>query len=571
METPNEDNNHRDAPNESEHDRMADADEEEKLKRLMERAIARFSPERDVQVIPSQEETITEKMKDVKLEEIIACNNCSQVCKDPLQCPECHTCTYCKEECRLEHWNKIHHRKCECIKISGPGKNKYKVVPSPGNSFGKICVATEDLPQNFFIKSELPLAAVIFYTKEQLDTLSPEAIHALFGDKDRIGTIFFPNDSADVIPFDNIADPILRPISQLTSLLAKKHSYIGKANYFHTTLCGSESEVEAVKSIHSWLADPSVSDKQVSSIFGSMIINATQCVPLLTPAQISFGFFPAASMFNHSCNPNADVKFTAGKIHIYSNRPIKAGEEITIDYLGGKACISGRSERQKMLQKFNNFECRCPKCRESLDFVPSSLTLEAYQDSLTDLARKIMKEMRENYEKKNYLKVAKIVQRLWDSDREALLRIPYTLINIVYTASISVIMTTEDLYTNTFTTLCEMIDYCIFLMHQDAINTLIDGEKRSVGSIIDLLSAAIIVIMFKRILSTISQKTEEEALEYVANYFSNPQILEMAKIQARPHLERLYSKPLKMNILLPDNALNRFVKYLPIIISYLVK
>jgi hypothetical protein len=40
-----------------------------------------------------------------------------------------------------------------------------------------------------------------------------------------------------------------------------------------------------------------------------------------------------ASMFNHSCEPNAFAYITFSKCYIYARKPIKAGEEITINYV----------------------------------------------------------------------------------------------------------------------------------------------------------------------------------------------------------------------------------------------
>ncbi|KAI2618483.1 hypothetical protein GGR54DRAFT_640606 [Hypoxylon sp. NC1633] len=73
---------------------------------------------------------------------------------------------------------------------------------------------------------------------------------------------------------------------------------------------------------------------------------------------------PALAMVNHSCIPNAFVKFVGRKAVLRAYRDIKKGEEVEISYIDSTL---HRSQRQKALQAQYHFECICPRCRDDLD------------------------------------------------------------------------------------------------------------------------------------------------------------------------------------------------------------
>lgn len=45
-----------------------------------------------------------------------------------------------------------------------------------------------------------------------------------------------------------------------------------------------------------------------------------------------------AGYINHSCEPNCEPEIHAGRVFIFSTKPIKAGEELTYDY-GEEYCV----------------------------------------------------------------------------------------------------------------------------------------------------------------------------------------------------------------------------------------
>jgi uncharacterized protein len=59
-----------------------------------------------------------------------------------------------------------------------------------------------------------------------------------------------------------------------------------------------------------------------------------------------------ARYFNHSCNPNTDTTIRSGRVFIFTQRPIKAGEELTYDY--------GSDYLNNVIGKSR---CKCSRCR----------------------------------------------------------------------------------------------------------------------------------------------------------------------------------------------------------------
>jgi hypothetical protein len=92
-------------------------------------------------------------------------------------------------------------------------------------------------------------------------------------------------------------------------------------------------------------------------------------VPHLLSRSAGSGLFTLHSKMNHCCEPNAisDTHRTLqARLSAVAKRPIRAGEEITIDYVGfhrpGAAKLP--SERQKVLREAYDFACSCkdPTC-----------------------------------------------------------------------------------------------------------------------------------------------------------------------------------------------------------------
>jgi hypothetical protein len=79
-----------------------------------------------------------------------------------------------------------------------------------------------------------------------------------------------------------------------------------------------------------------------------------------------FGCWPAASYFNHSCNPNLEKKRVGRTWEFRAYRDITKGDQICITYLSGEERRLSRSKRMITLRKNWGFECACERCEPVL-------------------------------------------------------------------------------------------------------------------------------------------------------------------------------------------------------------
>ena len=72
--------------------------------------------------------------------------------------------------------------------------------------------------------------------------------------------------------------------------------------------------------------------------------------------------FCRISRLNHSCVPNAQGNFHGrlGRLNVHATRDIRAGEELTLNYLQEEG--AGRDSRHRRLLDGYGFECDCPAC-----------------------------------------------------------------------------------------------------------------------------------------------------------------------------------------------------------------
>ena len=80
------------------------------------------------------------------------------------------------------------------------------------------------------------------------------------------------------------------------------------------------------------------------------------------------GLYLKQSKINHSCNPNAEIRFPFSNnvLQVVALRNIPAEEEICISYLDECQLNRSRHSRQKYLEENYLFACECVKCEEEI-------------------------------------------------------------------------------------------------------------------------------------------------------------------------------------------------------------
>lgn len=81
------------------------------------------------------------------------------------------------------------------------------------------------------------------------------------------------------------------------------------------------------------------------------------------------GLFLIQSKINHSCSPNAEIRFPESNawLKVVALRDIKENEEICISYLDECQLSRSRHSRRKYLQENYLFECECEKCESQIN------------------------------------------------------------------------------------------------------------------------------------------------------------------------------------------------------------
>jgi hypothetical protein len=79
-----------------------------------------------------------------------------------------------------------------------------------------------------------------------------------------------------------------------------------------------------------------------------------------------FGCWPAASYFNHSCNPNLEKKRVGRTWEFRASTDIAKGDQMCITYLSGEERKLSRGKRMITLRKNWGFECACERCETVL-------------------------------------------------------------------------------------------------------------------------------------------------------------------------------------------------------------
>ena len=74
-----------------------------------------------------------------------------------------------------------------------------------------------------------------------------------------------------------------------------------------------------------------------------------------------YAVFAEITRFAHSCDANCTYMFSGKSCLCYTNRSVKAGEELTVAYIEGREVEPTHERRHKYLEA-KEFTCHCPRC-----------------------------------------------------------------------------------------------------------------------------------------------------------------------------------------------------------------
>mmetsp|Transcript_41194 Transcript_41194/g.108843 ORF Transcript_41194/g.108843 Transcript_41194/m.108843 type:complete len:134 (-) Transcript_41194:245-646(-) len=80
---------------------------------------------------------------------------------------------------------------------------------------------------------------------------------------------------------------------------------------------------------------------------------------------VSSAVFKLISRINHSCAPNASLTWLRGAMLVRAVKPIEAGDEVLLNYIGVEATGHPAPMRRAYLRSQFGFLCRCELCEAS--------------------------------------------------------------------------------------------------------------------------------------------------------------------------------------------------------------
>lgn len=285
----------------------------------------------------------------------VVCSACKKATFSPIPSDECEWDMYCSSEC-LEKDSEKHAKKCRAAKLLNGHVEKthkrYTIEHNALNNNRFSCVALHDMIPGECVLDEQPIACILSY--DAIDRVTKDLKN------------FFPVDSPLLVHINppDINDP--EKIGdfidlKMTDAMCMLYPWIGKCKFFTSKLIGQKNVIDAIKDIHEKRKD-SMSLAEVSEMYGIVALGCFNIKKELSSSFMAKGFFPRASLFNHSCVPNLDFVFSEGRLMFFTTKGVKRGEELTIDFMEGMLDFYPGEDRKQVLLQHCNIECMCKLC-----------------------------------------------------------------------------------------------------------------------------------------------------------------------------------------------------------------
>ena len=217
-------------------------------------------------------------------------------------------------------------------------------------SRGRCFIAGEDLSPGELVHEESPLAWYLSHDDPHLDPIEKSLLS------------HFP---LGVSPLSCILG--YRLSLQMSHLKINSQVMSLCCHQAHMNTKQSEGIRECAEILHRM--NPSVSILHAIEILRRISLNAFMITDTTLQA-IGIGLYLRASLFNHSCDPNATQSFifdgNSYRLRVYANRSIAKGEEIHISYID---LTYPNWWRRQQLWRSYGFFCNCSRCGNNCDGV----------------------------------------------------------------------------------------------------------------------------------------------------------------------------------------------------------
>jgi hypothetical protein len=126
---------------------------------------------------------------------------------------------------------------------------------------------------------------------------------------------------------------------------------------------------------------PIINIELLLHFFGKMIINK---LPIIGQEmkEIGSAISVEASIFNHSCCPNAAFVWDGLQLELRALREIPGNQEITVNYIDLR---KPKNERKSELKELYYFDCRCERCCSDDDDLHLWNQMKAFQEQIKEI------------------------------------------------------------------------------------------------------------------------------------------------------------------------------------------
>ena len=293
------------------------------------------------------------------------CRHCLLKADNMVPCTVCCTQTYCSEKCRSDAWQQKHYFECgHIVKLNEVGiasvalhivlRTDAKILLEEHvHSLNGAC--NNEMPfglNNEKIRSDYKMIYnLALHTKEmkfcQLIEYATTAIALLLIMKQ--GKFF---ERGDIIQLKEIADVEYVKICQ--------EFFPNKSNDNNSQDLISSVELLFGSLIFRHIQQLVCNGIAVTGICD--ILESESKISTYTQMRLGTCIYAAASLMNHSCDPNCIQTFHGSTLVIKAMKEIIAGQELTISY-GPRFSKLKWEERQQILKDQYFFACYCERCK----------------------------------------------------------------------------------------------------------------------------------------------------------------------------------------------------------------
>ncbi|CAG9769245.1 unnamed protein product [Ceutorhynchus assimilis] len=292
-------------------------------------------------------------------------------------CPDC-LITYCSESCLKTAYQEYHKTLCP-----GYGDTKHDPMSVLENAWRKIHYPPETT--TIFLLVRLLARIIQAPDKQEMVQKILNFSHKSVNEHEKLSHKFLGDQFKDqLIELRSMVSRVIYPDQS-----PEVHQFLTSEGFQSLiALIGTNAQGVATSAFSAWRRNVETlrlrkkDQEEVDELVEEIYEDMERCTGGEFLDNEGVGLYVKQSSVNHSCDPNAIVKFWNNnfRLSLVSKKNIEPGEEICISYLDECELHRSRHSRQKYLKENYLFTCLCPKCISEGDDPDVTSEEEASED-----------------------------------------------------------------------------------------------------------------------------------------------------------------------------------------------